>query len=88
MACNDAARDLNSDFILAILRVEMRWCVITVIHSDDDPEESGNFRHACNLGARRRTFNFFRRSWRSADASRLIKISTGGVTRIRWSDWF
>lgn len=45
MACDDTSRDLNSDFIFAILRMKMGRCMVAIIHPDYNPEKSGNFRH-------------------------------------------
>jgi len=65
MTSNNAGRDLNGDFILAILSVKMWRRMIAVIHPDDDPEKSGNFRHDGKLGDLGGTFNSFRRSLRA-----------------------
>ena len=46
---HDAAIDINGDFMLAILRVEMRRRMVAVVHSDDDSKESADFGHL--LGA-------------------------------------
>lgn len=72
MARNDACRNLYRDLIFAILGVKMRWCMITVIHPDDDPEKSRNFRHVGKLGDLRGTFNSFRR--RRALARRVSDV--------------
>jgi hypothetical protein len=42
--------------------VKMWRRMIAVIHPDDDPEKSGNFRHDGKLGDLGGTFNSFRRS--------------------------
>ena len=63
MAGDNASGNLDGDLILAILGMEMGRGMITVIHTDDDPEKSGNFRHIGKLGDLGRTFNYFRRSW-------------------------
>ena len=63
VASDDTCGNLHCDLILAILRVKVWRCMIAVIHPDDDPEKSGNFRHIGKLGDHGGTFNSFRRSW-------------------------
>jgi hypothetical protein len=46
---HDAAIDINGDFMLAILRVEMRRRMVALVHSDDNFKESTDFGHL--LGA-------------------------------------
>ncbi|MDA8989964.1 hypothetical protein N9H45_00380 [Opitutales bacterium] len=63
MTGHNARRDLYGDLILTILGVKMRWSMVAIIHPDDDPEKSGNFRHGERLGAFRGSFNSFRRPY-------------------------
>jgi len=56
--------------------------MVTVIHPNDDPEKSGNFRHTGKLGGLRGIINFFRRSSRCHMEWRRSR--NGIVT----TDWF
>ncbi len=39
MASDDARCDLDRDLILPVLRMKVRRCVVTVIHTDDDSDK-------------------------------------------------
>jgi hypothetical protein len=46
IAIHPAGGDLDSDLEVSLNRVEMWWCVVAVVHGDDDAEEPADFRHA------------------------------------------
>ncbi|MNC95502.1 hypothetical protein D3C83_126430 [compost metagenome] len=39
-AFNDSVGDADGNLEVCILRVEMRWIMIVVVHRDDDPKET------------------------------------------------
>jgi len=47
---DNAAFDLDSNFILPVFRVEMRRRMVTVVHPDNDSEEAADFRHDTPYG--------------------------------------
>ena len=38
--------DVDRGFVLAIKGMEVRWCMIAVVHGDHNPEEGADVRHA------------------------------------------
>ena len=48
-ALDDPAVERDGDLEIPVLRVEMRWEVITVVHADHDPEEPGELWHEAML---------------------------------------
>ena len=72
MTSDDACGNFDGDLKLNIRRVEMRRRMIALIHPDDDPEKSGNFRHLGKVGDLGRTFKSFRRSTKGRALDSLI----------------
>ena len=55
---DNAAIDLDDNFMLPVFRVEMRRKMVTVVHPDNDSEEAANFRHDTLYGRRLRSVEF------------------------------
>jgi hypothetical protein len=46
VAVHQTGFDVDRGFVLAIQSMEVRWCMIAVVHGDHNPEEAADFRLA------------------------------------------
>lgn len=76
ISVHDPAQYFNRDLVVSIHRVEMRWRMFARKYTDDDPQESRQFRHN-NIGIS--TVLFLRQhNVEVTGAGRLYRTASGG----------